>query len=348
MFPKYQWRSISLFFHLLHRIKPYKVETRVLSGEDIAVRCKQVSLNYQKLNWVSSFLVYRKLVDALASSQKIEVRPLKHLMEPMQDSEVIVSLRHDMDADIVTGVRAARYLARKGLPGSFFLLHTSHYYGALEDDIFYRFSGLRSFINDFLAAGIELGLHADPLSLYYDRHINGTQAVKTELAWLRSLNVNISGTVAHNSAPVYGAENFEIFKGLSVGGRKNVTHNNKKLPLQTLDMNDTGLLYEGNYPIANDSLNPAEVKNYFELSVGECIHDTKWQHYYFIDNPFFRRQYEVDIWLIKNDTWVIASRILDEEGLLTVDTAGLIDYLNEVGFGKRIVVSVHPEYISGD
>lgn len=337
---------MSWICHFLKRIKPYKVTTRTLSREEIAVRCKQVSQNYQALNWVSPFFVYRKLVDSLAENSGFEVRPLKHLMEPIQGGKVVVSLRHDMDGDIVTGVRAARYLAKKGVPGSFFLLHTSHYYGALEKKVFYRFSGLESFVTELLATGVELGLHTDPLSLYCNHHLNGTQAIKTEILWLRSLGVNVSGTVAHNSAPVFGAENFEIFQGRSVGGRKRFLYQGKRWPLQTLNERKLGLFYEGNYPYLPSLLDGHKVNDYFALSTNGCLRKRVWQYYYFIDNPFFRRAYDEDIWLLGNDSWVIASRDATLGKLMFVNTDGLLAYLGEISAEKRIVISVHPEYIS--
>lgn len=322
---------------------------RILCREEISVFCKQVSQNYQELNWVSPFLVYRKLIDFLAGNSKFEVRPLKHLMEPIQSNKIIVSLRHDMDADIVSGVRAARYLAKKGVPGSFYLLHTSHYYGALENKVFYRFSGLESFIKEFLATGVELGLHTDPLSLYCNHYINGTQAVKSEISWLRSLGVNISGTVAHNSASVFGAENFEIFQGRSVGGRKKFRYLCKSWPLQTLNEKKLSLTYEGNYPYLPTQLDEHKVNDYIALSTNGSLNNRDWQYFYFIDNPYFCRGYDEDIWLLGNDTWMIASRKDGAMGkIISVNTDGLLVYLEKVRIERRIVISVHPEYISQD
>lgn len=332
----------------LRRTKPYKVITHALSREEIVGRCKGTASAYKELGVVSPFSVYKQVVDALAINPGFEVRPMRQLMDPADGEKVIISLRHDLDGDIVTGVRAARYLARKGLPGTFYLLHTSHYYGAVENNVFCRFAGLESFIAELIATGCELGLHCDPLHLYCTYNINGAQAVKSEIAWLKSLGVKVSGSVAHNSAIVFGAENFEVFQHRSIAGRRSFSYKGKSVPLQVLDEGKLGLTYEGNYPVPPEKLDAGKVSEYLRLSTGDCVRNIEWLHYYFLDNPFFGRGYDVDIWLLACDAWVIAKRGEHAEVLWPVDTSGVLSYLSQLDGGVRVAVCVHPEYISGD
>lgn len=338
---------MTLFDRLVRGIKPYRVRTHPLSKEEIFERCRQVSVRYQELDLASSFLVYQKVVDTLVNNQRIEVRALGRLMESVPDGKVVVSLRHDLDGDIVTGVRAARYLARKGLPGSFYLLHTSHYYGMIENGVFYRFDGLKKFVADFIAAGCEIGLHTDPLLLYCAHKIDGAQAVKAEIKWLRSLGTKISGTVAHNSAPVFGAENFEVFVKKASAGRKAFSYKGKAFPLQRLNEKKLLLTYEGNYPILPARLDASKVAAYIDVAhQPDCVRKADWQRFYFLDNPFFARRYEVDIWLLAQDKWLIANRSRGGELLWPVNTQEMLEYLDGLDHKTRIVISVHPEYVS--
>ncbi|TLS69035.1 hypothetical protein FEF65_00630 [Mariprofundus erugo] len=330
------------------RAKPYKVMLHSLSREEITGRCRAVAHSYKEQGVATPFAVYRQIVDALVVTPGFDVRPMSQLMAPVDEEKVVISLRHDLDGDIVTGVRAARYLARKGLPGSFYLLHTSHYYGVVENNVFHRFAGLESFVAELIATGCELGLHCDPLYLYCVHNINGAEAVRSEIAWLGSLGVKVSGTVAHNSAIVFGAENFEVFQNKSIGGRRSFTYKGKNFPLHVLDEAKLGLTYEGNYPVLPESLDSDKVAEYLRLSTSDCVRNMEWLRYYFLDNPFFGRGYDVDIWLLGCDAWVIAKRGKGAEVLWPVKTKDVLAYLEQLGGGVRVVICVHPEYISGD
>jgi len=339
---------MNLLGRLIRMWRPYRVRSHPLSREEIIGRCGHVTGTYRELGLVSPFSTYRKVVDALIANTSIEVRPMNRLMAPAGKDKAVVALRHDLDGDVVTGVRSARYLASKGLPGSFYLLHTAHYYGTVENNVFRRFAGLESFVAEFVATGCELGLHTDPLSLYCTHRIDGAEAVRTEIAWLRSLGANLSGTVAHNSAIVFGAENFEIFRRRGIGNRRRFSCQGQNVPLQALDEQKLGLTYEGNYPVLPDALDPDKVAAYMDLSKGDCVRDPEWLRYYFLENPFFGRAYDVDIWLLARDAWVIAKRGGDGGVRWPVNTEDLLLYLGRLDEGVRAVVCIHPEYVSGD
>ncbi len=73
--------------------------------------------------------------------------------------------------------------------------------------------------------------------------------LEQELRWLRSLGVVVRGTLAHNSAPVYGAENFEIFEGRVLWEREVRCENGRILPLGKLSEKKLDLSYEGAFAI---------------------------------------------------------------------------------------------------
>ena len=52
---------------------------------------------------------------------------------------------------------------------------------------------------------MEIGLHIDPLGVLCEHGVDGVEAMRTELAWIRSHGASVSGVVAHNSAAAYGS-----------------------------------------------------------------------------------------------------------------------------------------------
>jgi len=341
-------QNLAAFFRMLgYRFKPYKVKERELDCEGVTSLCAQVSEHFQKLGLNNSFSLYRSVVDSLISDPKLDFKPLSDLMGPVQEGKVTVALRHDLDADIVTGLRAARFLASRGVPGSFYLLHTSHYYGVFDKGFFYRYSSLATFVDGFIATGCEIGLHADPLHIYYNHKCNGIQAVSKELEWLRSCGVKIKGTVAHNSAAVFGAENFEVFRGKSAAGRTKLRYKNRSIPLGCVDENILELNYEGNYPVLPDQLDEKEVDEFSRLSKGDMVRNKEWLELYFLHNPYFDRLYDVDIWLLSKNAWVVAYRTEDKRLLWPVTTDDMLELVKNLENGIRIVITIHPEYVSG-
>ncbi len=338
---------ITLLKALKYRFKPYKVQERQVSCEEVTSLCTQVSESYQTLGLVNSFSLYRKVVDILISNPKVNFKPLSDLMDPVPEGQITVALRHDIDADIVTGLQAARFLASRGVPGSFYLLHTSQYYGAIEGDVFYRHSSLGSFVESFIATGCEIGLHTDPLHFYCNHCINGLQAIRSELEWMRTCGAIVKGTVAHNSAVVYGAENFEIFRGKAVAGRSEIMHDGRSVPLQLIDEHQLGLTYEGNFPVLPDRLDGEKVNEYIRLSRGDGVRNKEWLELYFLHNPYFDRLYDVDIWLLGIDVWAMALRDGGGQLLWPVPTDDMLSKLNELGNEMRVVINIHPEYVSG-
>lgn len=331
----------------LCRFRPCQVEGKQVSVEEITARCLQVSDSYRDIGLVNSFSLYRRVIDALEKNRSIEIRPLARLMGPVSEGRSILSLRHDMDADIVTGLRAARFLASRGIPGSFYILPTSHYYGEMVNKVFYRYSALADFVAGFVATGCEFGVHADPLHFYCKHGCDGINALKAELEWLRSRGASISGVVAHNSAVVYGAENFEVFRGMAAANRSELKYGGRTIQLQSVAMKQIGLDYEGNYPILPDKLDPLHIYEYVRLSKDDGVRKSAWLDLYFLNNPFFDRQYEVDIWLLGEDSWVIADRGVHKQLIWPVTTADMLTWLNELQQGVRVVMNIHPEYVSG-
>lgn len=209
---------------------------------------------------VDTMAQYEKLIRALASIPNLVFVPHTELNEYGCPSDKIVcSIRHDVDADIRAAVMEAEIERKYGARTTYYILHSAPYYGNWIDGVHHRNGCMAVLYRRMQDLGHEIALHTDPLHLYQNMKLDGAQAVREEIAWLRAQGLDITGTVAHNSAPIYGIENFAIFKGknrrgLALGTRgepgdellDEIWHDGKWAPLGVLDEAELGLSYEGN------------------------------------------------------------------------------------------------------
>lgn len=341
------WRQQARFMPGLY--KPYQVVDGTVDWSALQKLCRDVRSSLEKLGLTNSFSVYERLMLILGDRTQFDVRPLGRIMEPSVDGRVIVALRHDLDADPCTAIHAAKLLTSHGMPGSFYLLHTSGYYGYFHEDVFHRHPAVTDVVRQLSKTNCEIGLHTDPLSIYLDHGVDGAAAVKKEIQWLRKNGATICGTTAHNSAQVYGAENFEIFRGRSVNGRRSVSWKGKVIPLQRLSERRLGLHYEGNYPVVANGVSEAALSEYLMVCPPDAVRAPHWQRRYFIDNPIFKPAYDVSSWLVGRDAWILARHSQPDPGIaypVTTDT--ILCDIQSMNPRTRIVVNMHPEYVSAD
>lgn len=303
---------------------------------------RQVDLTYSA--YTNPFYYYEYLVSELVDIENVNIVRLCDLFNESAAGTRLIALRHDIDADPLTALRCARFLARKGVGGSFYLLHTALYYGQYSGGIFIRNSELRDWLHGFMLAGCEIGLHNDCLYLYHNLNIDGAKALADEINWLRSNGVSVCGTVAHNSGPVYGAENFEIFKGRILWPRTVKTSNGYKVPLGVLDESELGLSYEGACVSIKKALDKKQANIFFNDKESASVRSEVWMRRYLLDNPAMNHLTSYRCWLIGKDQWVVAG-----EGvfLWNINIFNLIDFIKKLPLGKRIVITVHPEYVRG-
>lgn len=209
---------------------------------------------------VDTVAQYEKLIRALASIDNLVFIPHTELNDyGCPPDKIVCSIRHDVDADIRVSVTEAEIEHKYGCRSTYYILHTAPYYGTWIDGVHHRNDCMAVLYRRMQGLGHEIALHTDPLNLYQNMKLDGAQAVREEIAWLREQGLTITGTVAHNSAPIYGIENFAIFhgknrKGLALGTRgepgdellDEIWHEGKWAPLGVLDEAELGLTYEGN------------------------------------------------------------------------------------------------------
>ncbi|MFZ1679381.1 MAG: methyltransferase domain-containing protein, partial [Rhizobiaceae bacterium] len=325
------------------RIRPYRAVPGGDSRQVIEHRCALVADTTAELAILNPYSYYEQTVGALRAVPGATFVPLADICTGKGRR---IALRHDIDADIVTGIRCARTLAGAGIPGSFFLLHTSHYYGRHEqrdgEAVFVRHEGFESLLADLVATGAEVGIHNDALGVIMDHGCDGIAHFQGEIDWLRRQGADIRSSVAHNSAAVYGAENFEVFKGLAVGDRKLLRWRGRAVRLQQLDMAALGLEYEGNHPRLRERLDPKRLEAVAPYDNGDLLRDPDWQRAYFLEHPVFERGYDYDAWLIGTDAWVLAGA---GEVSYPLSLAELVDTIAALPDDVGIVVSIHPIYV---
>jgi hypothetical protein len=259
-----------------------------------------------------------------------------------------VGLRHDVDTDPFTALRAARALAQRGICGSFYLLHTSPYYGDFLDGVFVRNPHVVDWVRALIVAGCELGVHNDAFGVckYYER--DGADALCQEIAWLRSQGARILGTTAHNSAPVHGAENFEVFKERLLWARKAELPNGELLPLGELSESEMGLTYEGSFAIPKTRPDPERIGAFLTDDKEMDIRSEPWMRRYLVDNPLCDWSIDLQIWLLGKDIWTAAGRLDGREIFeWEIGLDRVVSMIRETPVGTRSVIVLHPCYIGG-
>jgi hypothetical protein len=326
--------------------KPYRSDQSPINSIDIETWCHAVREGMINARLSNPFDTYERAIDGLKDDPRNQFLPLRGFAVAPEAGERQIYLRHDCDADIFTAVRMARFLRDQNVTGSFYLLHTSYYYGEFRDDVFYRHAALDDFVNSLLQTGQEIGLHNDPLHIYLAHGIDGTEAMRAELVYLRSLGASITGVVAHNSALAYGAENFEVFEGLSRDNRNSVEWNGATLPLQNISLEELGLDYEGNYSLPALPEDGSGRAEFHAFTSANTLRDPRWQKLYFLHNPYFRRSNDVSVWIVARDEWLVACHREPMWMKHKLTTDEMLRTVRDLQ-ARSIVVAIHPEYFGG-
>ncbi len=209
---------------------------------------------------VNPLHAFERFVSQLAETPNAEFVTFREAFTtPRPTDKIRVVMRHDVDRDIVAAERHARIEQGLGIPATYFILHTSPYYGLFdcERQAFCRNECMGHYYLGLQEMGHEIALHNDALWVYQQWLMDGAQALVEELNWLRSCGLDICGSVAHHYLAVYGAENYEVFKGTEClpweptqpGDYKTqheVCCKGRKAPLRILKPSEFGLIYEGN------------------------------------------------------------------------------------------------------
>ncbi|MEM7623694.1 MAG: hypothetical protein AAF235_10895, partial [Planctomycetota bacterium] len=243
------------------------------------------------------------------------------LSGPCPPDRVRVAIRHDIDTDIVGALRQAEIEAAYGVRANWVVLHTAPYYGRVRGGVFERHDSMAVVYKRIQDLGHEVSLHTDSLSLYQDHGIDGSQAIVTELDWLRSHGIDVRGSTAHNHRPTYNAENYEIFENYVRPSDRGLTDQprmyekgGKTAPLRVLNADDLGLAYEGN-EVFWQTMSP------LEYGATRASHQWRWNR--------------------------LEARLADRRALpeaAFIDQPRMLDEIKAIEMGSYLVLVIHPCY----
>jgi hypothetical protein len=306
----------------------------------------QIAQNYLPLsNQLSLISIFCEML--LKKNYKFST--MRNLQSQPND-QLTVSIRHDVDAHPPTALAMAKIYASYSLPTSFYFLHSAAYYIQISENKIYRNPEIENWCTKIALYGCEVGLHNDVLFLANKLKIPAFDILSEELSFLRGIGLTIDGTVAHNSFPVHGAENFEVFKELQTFESKFYTKDQirkiekirSKYEISTVNMNDLGLNYEGNFPKTPDYRSQDDFEN-FCFSKDTGLSNKNWMNIYLNHHPSIERDYGADIWLIGKNLWIISDRQLRfyKHGCGIKDVKEYLELQNK---SSKLVVTIHPEY----
>jgi hypothetical protein len=319
---------------------------RSVTIPDLKEYFDQVEENY--CEFADTFEYYRELIHGLRSCDRLQILPLYEFANTSGGDHAWIGLRHDVDADPLTALRMARFLASCGVCGSFYLLHTARYYGEFRGGLFIRNPSLKDWVRGFIVAGCELGIHNDVFGAAQIHGVDGPAALRAELDWLRSIGAVVRGTVAHNSAPAYGAENSEVFVGRRLWPREPVTASGVRLPLDALDEHALGLTYEGSFALRKVELDVDRAQRFVQDLASADFHSREWMRTYLVDNPCCDWAVDYQIWHLGRSCWAVGGRHGEQEVFQwEVTLPDVIDFARELPPGTRAQMVLHPEYFRG-
>lgn len=171
--------------------------------------------------------------------------------EPLDQLLVI---RHDIDNDVETAVKLARWEADHDIRATYCVLHTAWYYGRFEDHrLLYRSEDMVEACQEIQSLGHEINLHNNAVSVALRTGVDPYDVIAEELDYLRDRGLDIRGTSTHgdNLCHKVGYRNLELFSETAPDGERTLEHEGTKLTIGTRSMAEFGLTYEG-YDLPRD------------------------------------------------------------------------------------------------
>jgi hypothetical protein len=183
---------------------------------------------------------YHRFLASILQRDDLEIIPFRDILSrPRPTDRVQVVIRHDVDIDIGASLAQAKIETELGAKTTYFFLHTAPYHAELKKDVVVRHEAIAHHYRTIQDLGHEVALHNDAMHVYQNWHMDGAAAVETEIQWMRSCGLDVVGTVQHNSASVYGVENYDLFIGRNTPNWK---------PSEQGDFKADGLFrYKGKY-----------------------------------------------------------------------------------------------------
>ncbi|MBP7463345.1 MAG: hypothetical protein KA793_03350 [Bacteroidales bacterium] len=188
---------------------------------------------------------YNQLLAEL-SKEKYIVLPVHEFIDSINDSKVVICLRHDVDVHIFKAIEMAEMEMLHGIRSTYFILGTAFYYGEFRYGIMYRNKCMEEYYLKLYNLGHEIGIHNDLISVMIEFGCDPKEFNQSEISFYNSLGIPIYGNVAHGSEIASQTlANYTIFSDFT--DRTSITYNGVEYPVGIMSLAEAGYIYEANF-----------------------------------------------------------------------------------------------------
>jgi hypothetical protein len=192
-----------------------------------------------------SWSQYTELLNKL-KEDKFIVLPINEMRYTFIKSKVVVGLRHDVDFNPFKALEMEKIEKEKGIRSTYYILATGEYYGHFGIFGFVRNKVMNQLYKELYNDGAEIGIHNDLLTVMIAHNMDPFRFNKNELAFYKSLNIPIHGTVGHGSQIAKNTvPNYMIFSDYAKNN--SIEYGGKTYPLGQHSLKEYGYEYEANY-----------------------------------------------------------------------------------------------------
>jgi hypothetical protein len=203
---------------------------------------ERIIRNEYDLYAVFTWSQYKELLYKL-KQDKFIVLPLNEMRNTINESKVVVGLRHDIDFNPFKALEMSNIEKSYGLRSTYFILATTEYYGHFGTSGVVRNRGMEQLYKELSNNGAEIGIHNDLLTVMIYYKIDPLAFNKKELFFYDSLKIPVHGTAAHGSALARATlSNFNIFSDFAT--KDSVEYLGMKYPLGQHSLKEFGFEYE--------------------------------------------------------------------------------------------------------
>lgn len=168
-------------------------------------------------------------------------------------NDKILAIRHDVDHDHMTAMKMAKWEYDNRIKSTYCLLHSSWYYGHIERKRILHTRDLVDCATYIAGLGHEISLHNNLIVTALKYGIDPIKMLEDELAFFRSIGVDIKGTASHGDSLCreLNFRNYELFCETCdgrYGGPRSIWYGDSNtknvVTLGEISMFDFGLEYE--------------------------------------------------------------------------------------------------------
>jgi len=130
---------------------------------------------------------YGEFLDRISSHKIVPLREMDWTFDP---DKVVIGLKHDIDRDLVAAVRMATIEYKKGIRGTYFVLHTA---------LYYKRKSTIPVLKAIQDMGFEIGFHNNLQAINFEKYSPDELKHKLRLNEMRDAGIKLFGTSAHGN-----------------------------------------------------------------------------------------------------------------------------------------------------